>query len=205
MPRKPQVLMVIALATIGTVAVTAFDVWLESGADADLVRRAIEEGLRSRCNCSVLTRAEVHSRSSSIVDSIFYTAYALELVAGLVMVVSMASFFMITLGERTREIRLLVTVGATRGQLVRTFISEAIALGLIGGGIGCITGLALSWRFVNSALRIGLGLVFDFVVPLEAVAFVLSAAVVVSALAALSPVLHASRSIPISRAGTIDE
>ena len=180
---------------------TGYAVWLASGVAREPARRAIAIALRERCHCSVLTRAEVHARSAAIVDAIFYSAYALELVAAFVMIVSMLSFFVITLGERRREIRLLHTVGATRRQLVASFLCEALALGLVGGALGCASGLWLSRRFVEGALRSGLGLVFDFVVPREAIAVVLAAAVGVSVLAAIAPVLRASRAVSLAHAG----
>jgi putative ABC transport system permease protein len=180
---------------------TAYDVWLSDGVAAEDVRQGLVARLRGRCNCSVLSREEVRTRSAAIVDAIFYSAYALELVAAFVMVVSMLSFFVITLGERTREIRLLHTVGATRRQLVASFLCEALALGLVGGVLGCASGLWLSRRLVEGALRSGLGLVFDFVVPREALVVVLVAAILVSMLAAILPVLRASRAASLAHAG----
>jgi putative ABC transport system permease protein len=117
----------------------------------------------------------------------------------------MLSFFVITLGERTREIRLLHTVGATRRQLVASFLCEAVALGLVGGALGIVSGLLLSRRFVEGALRSGLGLVFDFVVPGEALAVVLAIAIAVSVLAAAAPVLRSSRAVSLAHAGQPDE
>jgi putative ABC transport system permease protein len=180
---------------------TAYDLWLAEGADAADVRQALAASLRGRCNCSVLTREQVSLRSAAIVDAIFHSAYALELVAAFVMIVSMVSFFVITLGERKREIRLLHTLGATRRQLVASFLCEAFALGVVGGVLGCAAGLWLSRRLVEGALRSGLGLVFDFVVPREALAGVLAAAIAVSVLAAIAPVLRASRAASLAHAG----
>jgi predicted lysophospholipase L1 biosynthesis ABC-type transport system permease subunit len=184
---------------------TAYDVWLEQGVAPGSAHRALEEALRPHCACAVLTRAEVRTRTAAIVDAIFYSAYALELVAAFVMVVSMLSFFVITLGERTREIRLLHTVGASRRQLVASFLCEAAALGLLGGALGSLSGLWLSRRFIEGALRSGLGLVFDFVVPGEALAVVLAMAIAVSVLASAAPVLRSSRAISLAHAGEPDE
>lgn len=184
---------------------TAYDIWLADGVASKDARPGLVDALRTRCSCSVLTRDEVRTRTAAIVDAIFYSAYALELVAVFVMVVSMVSFFVITLGERTREIRLLHTVGATRRQLVASFLCEAVALGLLGGVLGGLSGLALSWRFVGGALREGLGLVFDFVVPEQALVVVLALAIVVSVLAAAVPVLRSSRAVSLAHAGESDE
>jgi putative ABC transport system permease protein len=184
---------------------TSYEIWLAPGADPDATRDALAGALRSVCRCSVLTRAQVTASSAGIVDAIFFSAYALELVAAFVMVVSMVSFFVITLDERRREIRLLHRVGATRRQIVASFLCESAAFGLLGGAIGCASGLWLSRRFVEGALRSSLGFVFDFAVPAAAVALVLGLAVAVSLLAAVAPVLRASRSPALAQAGESDE
>ena len=184
---------------------TAYEIWLAKGVAPEPARQGLAGALRSVCPCSVLTREEVATRTAGIVDAVFYSAYALELVAAFVMVVSMLSFFVITLGERKREIRLLHTVGATRPQLVASFLCEAVALGSVGGALGSLSGLWLSRRFVEGALRSELGLVFDFVVPGTALAVVLALAVAVSVLAAAVPVLRSSRAASLAHAGELDE
>jgi putative ABC transport system permease protein len=182
---------------------TSYEIWLAKGADPETARNALAGALRSVCRCSVLTREQATASSAGIVDAIFFSAYALELVAAFVMVVSMLSFFVITLDERRREIRLLHRVGATRRQIVASFLCEAAAFGVVGGTLGCASGLWLSRRFVEGALRTGLGFVFDFVVPAAAVALVFALAVAVSVLAAAAPVLRASR--PAAYAGDSDD
>jgi putative ABC transport system permease protein len=179
---------------------TAYEIWLEAGVDPVRTRNALSAALAGRCACGVLTRNEVRERSAGIVDAVFYTAYALELVAAFVMVVSMVGFFVITLAERAREIALLHGVGATRRQIVATFLCEAVALGLVGGVLGSVAGLVLCRRFIEGALRSGLGLVFDLVVPPEVIAVVLAVSVAVSVLAAATPVLRASRATSLLRA-----
>ena len=185
-------------------AATSYEIWLAKGVAPEAARQQLADALRAVCACSVLTREDVSTRSAAIVDAIFHSAYALELVAAFVMVVSMLSFFVITLGERRREIRLLHTVGATRRQLVASFLCEAAAFGLVGGVLGCGSGLLLSRRFVEGALRSQLGLVFDFVVPGSALAGVLALAVAVSLLAAAAPVLRSSRAASLAHAGELD-
>jgi putative ABC transport system permease protein len=54
--------------------------------------------------------------------------------------------------ERTREIGVLKAVGATRSQVLRLFLAEGTALGLVGGVLGALLAYALSWpadRFVS--------------------------------------------------------
>jgi putative ABC transport system permease protein len=183
---------------------TSYEIWLAKGQAPQLARERLAGALRGICRCRVLTRAEVTAGSAAIVDAIFLSAYALELVAGFVTVVSMLSFFAITLEERRREIRLLQLVGATRRQIVASFLCESAAFGCLGGVLGCASGLWLSRRFVEGPLRSELGFGFDFVVPAAAVALVLGLAVAVSLLAAAGPVLRASRDLCLARTGDPD-
>lgn len=75
-----------------------------------------------------------------MLDSIFYTAYGLELVAILVTIAAVASFLIITLSERSEALEVLRGLGATRSQLVTSFVLEAIVVGLLGAALGCSLG-----------------------------------------------------------------
>jgi putative ABC transport system permease protein len=47
--------------------------------------------------------------------------------------------------ERTKDIGIMKAVGASRGQIVRMFVYEAVAVGLIGGILGYLSGTLLSY------------------------------------------------------------
>jgi len=51
---------------------------------------------------------------------------------------------LISVKERTREIGLRRALGATRWDIVRQFVLESVAIGLIGGGIGIALGVAVT-------------------------------------------------------------
>jgi putative ABC transport system permease protein len=170
---------------------TAFNVWLRPKTSIDHIRVSLSDALANRCECSVLSRDELHGRSILVVNSIFYTAYALELVAAFVMVVAITGFFTMTLAERRREIKLLRTLGATREQLLRSFVWEASIIALIGGTLGCATGVFLSHRLTETAMRSGVGLVMNYVLPSQVIAVTLGAALVIGVLAAVGPIRSA--------------
>lgn len=102
----------------------------------------------------------------------------------------MAVFNMVmgTIHNRIREVGLLKVVGASRAQLVRLFMYEAVAIGVIGGLAGYGVGYLL-------AITVGPWLVSGAVIegrwwhPLLAVA----AATLTSVVATLYPALHVSR------------
>jgi len=52
-----------------------------------------------------------------------------------------------SVAERTREIGTLKAIGARDSEILRIFLTEALLIGLIGGGAGVIAGVALSYAF----------------------------------------------------------
>ncbi|HWP85353.1 MAG TPA: FtsX-like permease family protein, partial [Terriglobia bacterium] len=63
--------------------------------------------------------------------------------------------------RRRREIGTLRALGATRGQILSLFLSEALLLGAGGGGIG----IALGWLLAGAALRLVLSTVNSLYLP----------------------------------------
>ena len=52
--------------------------------------------------------------------------------------------FAITVAQRTREFALLRTLGAMRGQLLRSVLAEGVLLGLGGSALGLLAGLLIA-------------------------------------------------------------
>jgi len=186
-------------------ASTALPIWLEPGADPESARLAVMRALSERCDCSVATRREVHAAMNATVDSVFYTAYALELVAAAVMIVAAGSFFTISLAERRREMALLRSVGATARQLIRRHLWEAGLIGLLGGALGCGVGAILAWLVVVRSMAAGGGMNLPFQLPLQAPVLALVGAVSVCVLAAAVPVWRAASSPMAEALGELDE
>ena len=67
--------------------------------------------------------------------------------------------FNITVAQRTREIGLLRTIGASRAQVLRSVLSESLAIGLVASVIGLFVGLlvAVALRALFKAIGIELG------------------------------------------------
>lgn len=74
-------------------------------------------------------------------------AGALSLVAGISLIVSGISIMttmLVSVNERTREIGIKKSIGATTYQIMREFLLESIAITLIGGIIGLAAGISVS-------------------------------------------------------------
>ena len=110
-------------------------------------------------------------------------------VALLVGAIGVANIMVISVLERRQEIGLRRALGATRGQIRIQFLSEAILLSLAGGAAGIIVGAAATAAYARGHGE-------TVVIPPEAWAGGLAAAVVIGALAGLLPAIRAARLSP---------
>jgi len=59
--------------------------------------------------------------------------------------IGIANIMLVSIVERTREIGLRKAIGATKGDILFQFLTEAVVLSVSGGGLGVIFGLVLGW------------------------------------------------------------
>ncbi|WP_448072893.1 FtsX-like permease family protein [Georgenia yuyongxinii] len=117
-------------------------------------------------------------------------------VAGLVI----ANTFQVLVAQRTHALALLRCVGATKSQVHRSVLLEAVLLGVVAGGVGLLGGLALGqgalW-FVGRA-DLGLDVATTITVTPAVLAVPVLTGAVVTVLAALAPARAATRVRPIA-------
>jgi putative ABC transport system permease protein len=122
--------------------------------------------------------------------SAFSTLFlGLGAVALLVGAIGVANIMVIAVLERRSEIGLRRALGATRGQIRTQFLAEAITLALAGGVAGIITGTAATAIYAHSKG-------WATVIPADAWAEGLAAALLIGALAGLLPAIRAARLSP---------
>jgi putative ABC transport system permease protein len=107
--------------------------------------------------------------------------------------------FSITVAQRMREFAMLRTIGATRRQVLRAILGEAVGIGLIGSLLGFIGGIGLdellNWAFRKS----GAGLPLSSIqITFWAVALPFIVGVGITVLASLVPALRATRVPPVA-------
>jgi putative ABC transport system permease protein len=100
-----------------------------------------------------------------------------------------ANIMVISVLERRQEIGLRRALGATRGQIRVQFLSEAILLALAGGAAGVILGAISTAAYAHAKG-------WAIIIPPEAWAGGLGAAVLIGALAGLLPAIRAARLSP---------
>jgi putative ABC transport system permease protein len=122
--------------------------------------------------------------------SAFNTLFlGLGAVALLVGAIGVANIMVISVLERRSEIGLRRALGATRGHIRIQFLTEAIALALLGGVAGVVTGAAATAVYAH-------GKGWATVIPTDAWAGGLAAALLIGALAGLLPAIRAARLSP---------
>jgi putative ABC transport system permease protein len=126
-------------------------------------------------------------------DTLFLGLGAVALLVG---AVGVANIMVISVLERRSEIGLRRALGATRGQIRTQFLAEAILLSLAGGAAGVITGAAATAIYAHSHGELT-------VIPPQAWAGSLAAAVAIGALAGLLPAIRAARLSPTEALWTV--
>jgi putative ABC transport system permease protein len=124
--------------------------------------------------------------SEGALDTLFLGLGAVALLVG---AIGVANIMVIAVLERRPEIGLRRALGATRGQIRTQFLAEAILLSLAGGAGGVIIGAIATAGYARGHSE-------AVVIPPEAWAGGLAAAVVIGALAGLLPAIRAARLSP---------
>jgi putative ABC transport system permease protein len=119
-------------------------------------------------------------------DTLFLGLGAVALLVG---AVGVANIMIISVLERRQDIGLRRALGATKGQIRIQFLAEAILLALAGGAAGDIAGAAATAIYAHAKG-------WPIVIPPEAWAGGIGAALLIGALAGLLPAIRAARLSP---------
>jgi putative ABC transport system permease protein len=126
-------------------------------------------------------------------DTLFLGLGAVALLVG---AVGVANIMIISVLERRQEIGLRRALGATKGQIRAQFLAEAILLALAGGTAGDVAGAAATVSYAHAKG-------WAIVIPPEAWAGGLGAALLIGALAGLLPAVRAARLSPTEALWTL--
>jgi putative ABC transport system permease protein len=119
-------------------------------------------------------------------DGLFLGLGAVALLVG---AVGVANIMIISVLERRSEIGLRRALGATRGHIRVQFLAEAVLLALIGGAVGVGAGALSTAIYAHTKHEL-------VVIPTEAWAGGIGAAILIGAIAGLWPALRAARLSP---------
>src|SRR5262249_26407884 len=141
------------------------------------------------CGAAASQRSDVlvaRAAAAGAFDSLFL---GLGVVALFVGAVGVANIMIISVLERRSEIGLRRALGATKAQIRTQFLSESILLAAIGGSVGVLAGVLATVVYAGSRD-------WTVVVPAEAWLGGIGAAILIGALAGLTPAVRASRLPP---------
>ena len=102
----------------------------------------------------------------------------------LLAVVGVANTLQLSINDRRREIGLLRTVGATRGQVARMVLAEALALSLVGTFAGMMIGAGLAWGATKALASFGFS---TFRLPVVSLAQIALVALLLGLVGAAAP------------------
>jgi len=189
-----------ARAVFGLSGVTRVDIVLAPGASPDVVSGQLEERLvRQPYTLSAPGDIAAALRSSTA-DFQATTALiaAISLFVGALLIFNTLSM---TVVERVREVALLRAAGATRDQVHRFVLLQALVLGLVGSVVGVGLGWLLA-RWLTGSIGGSAGTVGSFPVGgvdpgAGAIALAVAVGLIVTLAAAIEPAWRAGRISPV--------
>jgi putative ABC transport system permease protein len=125
-------------------------------------------------------------------ESIYAAMYLLLVVLSIPSLIAILNTLAIGVIERTREIGMLRAIGATRGQVRRMVVAEALLLSAIGTAFGIIAGLYLSYVLVQGVSASGL-VKMEYSFPYVAILAAIAVGLIFGVIAALVPARQAAR------------
>jgi putative ABC transport system permease protein len=122
----------------------------------------------------------------------------LGLMAGISLVVGgigIMNIMLVNVSERTREIGLRKSIGATNKNIRNQFLFEAVALTLTGGILGILLGILISYLIAIGARFAGYD--WDFVISSMAIMLAVGVSIIVGIIFGLYPAIKAAKLDPI--------
>ena len=172
-----------------------------------LAAGASDTGVRDRVQAAVGSTFVVRTRAQQIAaakDSVssslsFFTYFLLgfAVVALLVGGFLIANTFAMVVAQRSRETALLRALGATKRQVTRALMVEALVVGLVGSLIGVGLGLLVALGLGAAFGALGLDISITPTLPPSAVAISLLLGVGITAAAAYLPLRRAGKIAPL--------
>lgn len=150
----------------------------------------------------VKTRTEqADDLSASFAEGLQFVSIFLLVFAGIALFVGtfiILNTFSMLVAQRTRELALLRALGASRRQVTRSVLLEALALGVVGSTVGLLGGFGIATALRALFGSFGLTLDGNLVFSVSTVVWAYVVGVLVTLVAAYLPARRAARTAPIA-------
>ena len=175
--------------------VTDFEVFLKPGYALTAVRDAIfqNEKVKQHFGLYVLTNREFKGLILTAIDQLFALAYSLEVLAMIIAFMGIINNLLATVVDRTREIAVIRSIGATRSQVARIFLFQAGLLAISGTLISVVAGFSLGKVQLGRVTLLFVGWAMPLTFSWSHLLPLLGAAIFVGLLAGVIPARVAAR------------
>jgi putative ABC transport system permease protein len=169
-----------------------YQVDLAPGADAATAEQWLNRIVEDYPQFRLVAGREYTAEFRKQYDAIYAGFYVLLGVLAFPSLIAILNTLAIGVIERTREIGMLRAIGATRSQVRKTIVAEALLLASLGTAFGILAGIYLSYVFVQGLSASGIFKV-AYTFPLAGVLAAIAAGLMFGVLAAVVPARQASR------------
>jgi putative ABC transport system permease protein len=176
----------------GEQGINVLAIYLTSDADPDAVTERIKRAGEGMA-ILVMRNQDLKRRVLEIFDQTFAVTHALRIIAVVVAALGILNVLWASVWERQREIGVLRSVGASRGQVFRVVLQEAGLLGLLAEILGVVIGLFLALILIHVINKQSFGWSILFAFPPAILVTSAGLVLLTSLLAGLLPALYASR------------
>jgi putative ABC transport system permease protein len=169
---------------------TAIYLKLAEGANAEKVRRDVEQVLQKYPAVGIQDQTEIKKDLQEQINQLLRFIFALLGLAIIIAVLGIVNTLLLSVVERTRELGLLRAVGGSRSQVRRMIVLEALMLGVFGAAIGVVLGVLYGVLMQRTLETEGLT---TLSIPYLTLLLFILAGAIAGALAAIWPATSASR------------
>jgi putative ABC transport system permease protein len=164
---------------------------LAPGADATVVEPRLNAILADYPQFSLVSGKRYFAQNEQIFNAVFAVFYVLLAMLAAPSLIALLNTLAIGVIERTREIGMLRAIGATRRQVRRIVVGEALLLAAIGTALGLLAGLYLGYVMLMGLTVAGYPVTYVF--PAAGLLAATAIGLLLGVVAALVPARQAAR------------
>jgi len=198
-PLKNAAARIVGKNAVAGVAITGFYIEARDQTQLDAAQFQMTNLLRLRHNIyppqaddfRIINQVDIINTFTNVVGLFTVMVVAIAGISLVVGGIGIGNIMLVSVVERTREIGIRKAVGATNTAILSQFLTEAVVVSLVGGGIGIGFGIAI-------ALGAATIFKFPFVVSLWSVVVGFGLSFIVGLLAGVIPARNAAKLDPIA-------